>query len=244
MTVTRGESVTNPLGPMSLSLSLPETERPAGGFPAVVVVHELFGLKPEIVAVAERFAGRGWAAAAPDLFSTGSAPRCVFRALRETASRRPGPVTAQLEATRAWLAALPQVDGDRLAVIGFCMGGAFALLLGGTAAAGLRAVSANYAQAPRTEALRGCPPVVAAYGGRDRVIGTEAGRLERALTELGVEHEVTTYPSAGHSFLTDGQRSPLLAPVMFPLHPGFVAEAAEPAWERIWAWLDTHVVRG
>lgn len=125
------------------------------------------------------------------------------------------------------------------------MGGAFALLLGGAAPAGVRAVSANSGQAPTTEALRGCPPVVAAYGGRDKAVGgREAAKLEQALTELSIEHEVTTYPQAGHSFLFPAERSPLLKPVMFPLQAGFVAAAADPAWERIWAWLDSHVLQG
>lgn len=108
MTVTRSETVPTALGDMAVSLSLPETERPAAGFPGVVVIHEIFGLKPEIVAVAERFAARGWAAAAPDLFSTGSTARCVFRAMREVSGRTQGPVTAQLDAARAWLPTAPR----------------------------------------------------------------------------------------------------------------------------------------
>lgn len=164
MTVTRTETVDTGSGPMRIALALPEGDRPRQGWPGVLVVHELFGLRDEIRRVGDRFAERGWAAAMPDLFSTGNAPACAFRAMREVMGGRPGDVTAQVEDSRSWLAALPQVDGD-----------------------------------------------------------------------------VRTYPQAGHSFLTDGKHSPLLKAVTFPLRAGFVGDAAEPGWARIFAWLDTHV---
>jgi carboxymethylenebutenolidase len=112
---------------LAATVSLPEKPVPAGGWPAVVVLHEGLGLAPDIVAVADRFAAHGWVAVAPDLFSHGTKIACLARAMQELLTGKPGQVTADIDATRAWLAARDDVDGARLGVIGFCMGGGFAL---------------------------------------------------------------------------------------------------------------------
>ena len=73
-------------------------------------------------------------------------------------------------ATRAALAARPDVAGERIAVAGFCQGGGFALVAG--TYPGFRAAAVNYGGVPaeRTD-LDGVCPVVASFGGRDRVFG-------------------------------------------------------------------------
>jgi carboxymethylenebutenolidase len=225
-------------------LVVPEGSPPADGWPGVIVVHEAYGVHPYITAVGERFAQRGWAAALPDVLSAGTRTGCLVRALKEVQAGRPGTTTARLEAVRAWFAARPEVRGDRVAVIGFCLGGGLALLLA-SASDGVGAVSANYGMAPTVETLRGCAPVIAAYGKRDRAVGPQAAVLERRLTEAGVEHDVRSYDT-GHSFLTPGH-SPKLAhrlmglAIQPVLHGGFDAGPADEEWERIFAWFDTHV---
>ena len=96
---------------------------PAGscksGWPGVIVLHEVFGPQPEILDVADRFAERGYAALAPDLFSAGVRLACLTRAMLESSRARPGTITAAIEASRAWLASRPEIDGERLAIIGF-----------------------------------------------------------------------------------------------------------------------------
>ena len=80
------------------------------------------------------------------------------------------------------------------------MGGGFALLM---APRGFAASSANYGLLPKDpeRALRGACPIVASYGGKDRCCKGAAGKLERALEHVGVEHDVKEYPEANHSFL-------------------------------------------
>jgi carboxymethylenebutenolidase len=226
---------------MRVQLLLPAGTPPRGGWPGVVVLHEAYGLTPEVRAVGARFAARGWAAVVPAYFSAGSSTACLVRGIREVVSGRPGPLSRDLDRVRGWLADRAEVDGDRIAVIGFCLGGGLAMLLG-AASDGVRAVSANYGWPPRKDALRGCAPVTAAYGGRDLLFARTAAVLDQRLTDAGVEHEVTTYPQAGHSFLTDGHH-PLAHVLMFPLRGGYVAEAADEQWEKVFAWFDAHTQR-
>lgn len=225
-------------------LVLPAGVPPAGGWPGVIVLHEAWGLHPYITAVGERFAERGWAAALPDVLSAGTSTACLVRAMKEVQGGRPGITTARLEAVRTWFAERPEVAGDKVAVIGFCMGGGLALLLG-SASDGIGAVSANYGMVPSTETLRACAPVIAAYGKKDRAIGPQAKVLEERLTEAGIEHDVRCYDT-GHSFLTPGT-SPklshrLMGTFIHPvLHGGYDPGPAEQEWARIYAWFEAHI---
>jgi carboxymethylenebutenolidase len=217
--------------------------KPGEQRPGIVVLTDVFGPSPEMNRVADRFAERGWVAVVPDLFDHGIRVGCLARAMAEMASGRPGRVTADIEAARAWLAARPDVDGDRLAVIGFCMGGGFALMFAATGPLGLRAASVNYgAVGKNAEALRKVCPVVAAYGARDVPFRRHAARLEDHLTALGVEHDVVVHDGAGHSFMTDGNH-PWIEKIAFPMHAGYAPAAAEAAWARTFAFLDRQVSR-
>ena len=223
-------------------LSTPDGEVPYPGRPGVIIVYEVFGMTPEILEVADRFAARGWAAVVPDFLSGGNRVLCVVRAMLESRTVEPGHVARQIEATRAWLAARPDVDSERLAVIGFCLGGGFALAYAASVPHGVRAASVNYGEVPRDrEALRSVCPVVASFGGRDRVYGPQAARLENHLSALGITHDVKLYPEAGHSFMTNGHH-PIGELLFFPMHLGYAPADAEDAWARTFAFFEEHVV--
>ena len=99
----------------------------------------------------------------PDLFSAdGPRALCIARAMAESASGKAGRTSGYIEATREWLAQQEDVDGARIGVIGFCMGGAFALAYVGGGRSGVRAASVNYGDVPKDpERLRGACPIVA-----------------------------------------------------------------------------------
>jgi carboxymethylenebutenolidase len=189
--------ITTPSGEAAAYLAVPSGEPP---FPGVVVLHELLGLNVDIRAHADRFASRGYLALAPDLFSFGRPKaRCVLAAFRAM-SKRSGPAFDAIEAARDALARRSDCTG-RVGVIGFCMGGGFALL---AAPRGwFHASSVNYGVVPKdAEALlRGACPIVASYGGRDRFLRGAPERLEAALAANGVERDVKEYPEASHSLL-------------------------------------------
>jgi carboxymethylenebutenolidase len=208
-------------------------ERAARG---MVVIHESLGPQPEIDRVVERFAGRGYAAIAPTLFHTPLNPVCVRRAM-QTVSTGKGPYVDQLRGARAWLCEQAGIPEKRVGLLGLCMGGGFALAAG----SGWAAVSTNYGDIPKPELMKGIGPVIGCYGGRDRIYGGSARKLEQTLRPLGVEVETHTYPDVGHSFLTDGHH-PIAFALSAPLfHITWNASVAEEAWTRIFAFMDRHL---
>src|SRR5437879_4335024 len=172
--------------------------------PGVIVIHEIFGLNDDIRRITGRVADLGYTAIAPHLYD-GAAPRiiCVMRTLRALRSGE-GAAFADLDAARAYLAAHPRVDASRIGVIGFCMGGGFALLYAVRAPLGVAA--AFYGDVPKTaDKLRGTCPVLGGYGGLDRMYGKQGRRLDQLLTELGVDHDVKVYDAAGHSYMSQNE---------------------------------------
>ena len=134
-----------------------------------------------------------------------------------------GREVADIHAVREALAAREEVDGERIAVAGFCQGGGFALIAG--TRPGFSAAAVNYGAVPSKRAkLDGVCPVVAGYGARDRLFGRAmAERLEDHLSALGVPHDVKIYDGAGHSFFSkvEGGWQGWLARLPSPMAVGY-----------------------
>jgi carboxymethylenebutenolidase len=224
---------------LDAELALP---REAGPHPGVVVLHESFGLNDDIRGIAARFADAGYAALAPDLYSGGNRLLCVSRVLSDMVRGRLESAVADVLAARTALAARAEVDGDRIAVAGFCQGGGFALIAG--LDPGFKASAVNYGEVPKTSAKldRSCP-VVGSFGAKDKMFGANmAKRLEDHLQALGVAHDVKTYPNAGHSFFNrpDGWQG-WLCKLPTPMRVGYDADAAADGWKRMLSFFDEHV---
>src|SRR6185436_14393726 len=104
--------------PMRGALALPSATGPR---PAVIVIHEIFGLNDDIRRIAGRVADLGYVALAVDLYDTGG-PRvlCIVRTLGGLVGGGGGRAIDDLEAARAWLGRRPQVGATRTGVVGFC----------------------------------------------------------------------------------------------------------------------------
>ncbi|MFC7850969.1 dienelactone hydrolase family protein [Arthrobacter sp. NPDC057388] len=203
----------------------------AGPFPGVVMIHEAFGLTGQMRRHAHRLAEAGYLTLAVDLYSDGGPRRCLVATMKSMLTGE-GRVFADIAAARSWLQASPLSTG-RTGVIGFCMGGGFALL---AANDGFDAASVNYGRLPRDPeaALRGACPLVGNYGAKDRTLRGAAARLEAALDAVGVEHDVKEFPTAGHSFLNDREEGPkALRPLARVMGIGPDPAAAPEAWRRI-----------
>jgi carboxymethylenebutenolidase len=210
--------------------------------PGVIVIHEIFGLNDDIRRITAKVADLGYVALAPDLYDgPGSRFVCIARTLM-TLSRGEGAAYRDLDAARKYLQQQPGVDSTRIGVIGFCMGGGFALMYAARAPIGVAATF--YGDVPKTtDQLRGVCPVLGGYGEQDRIFEAQGRRLDKLLGELGVDHDVKVYPDAGHSFMS--QNSGILAAIgkITPMHAGYNSEAAEDSWKRIEAFFGRHLGR-
>ena len=208
-----------------------------GPWPGVLLVHDIFGLTTVPRAHADRFAAAGYVALVPDLYARGGMWRCVRSTMAALTSGR-GQAFDDIDAGRRWLEERPGCTG-RVGVIGFCMGGGFALM---TASRGFDVSSVNYGNLPEDldAALGGACPIVGSYGARDRSLKGAAATLEAALTERHIPHDVKEYPDAGHSFLDRHNVGPL-AVVMRVGGMGYDHGSAEDAWGRILRFFAEHL---
>lgn len=129
---------------------------------------------------AQRLASAGYLVVMPDLFTDGGAVRCLVPTFRAALSGQ-GRAFRDIEAARTRLAQDPDCTG-RIGIIGFCMGGAFALLA--VSDGEFDAASVNYGRPPKDldAALDGSCPVVASYGARDRTLRGAAPEWRRRST--------------------------------------------------------------
>ena len=178
-----------------------------GPHPGVVVIHEAYGLNDNIKEITRRFAREGYVALAVDLFTDRNRAVCMARYM---GGMLLGSVNRyginELKTALTLLAKNRDVDAQRMGAIGFCMGGSFAIAWACTDSR-LKAIAPFYAVNPRPLDLVGrlCP-VVGSYPEKD--FTASAGRkLDHALDEYNIAHDIKVYPGAAHSFMNENAAS-------------------------------------
>ncbi len=173
----------------------------AGQHPALIVIHEWWGLNDWIKHEAAGYASQGYVTLAVDLYrgkvaDTPDLAHELSRGLPEDQGVR------DLTSALKWLAARKDVDASRIGAVGWCMGGGFAIQLA-VAAPTLKAVAVNYGALPTEKsALEQIhATMLGNFGGQDRGITPDSVRaFQTAMQSLGKPVDIKIYPDAGHAF--------------------------------------------
>jgi carboxymethylenebutenolidase len=207
---------------------------------AVVVVQEAFGVNDHIKDIAERFAAEGYRAVAPHFFHRSGDPQIPYedfdKAVEHMAQLTEEGIVEDLNAAYDHL----HNDGfedDRIAIVGFCMGGTVAFLEAYQRSLG---AAVTFYGGGIAEGRFGAPalkdigddlktPWLGLYGAEDKGIPVEqVEMLREAVGSAPVETEIVIYPDAGHGFHCDARAS-------------YHEPSARDAWSRTLAWLDEHL---
>ncbi|MFL6230130.1 MAG: dienelactone hydrolase family protein [Pyrinomonadaceae bacterium] len=202
-------------------LSRPPKKKTA---PAVLVIHEVFGLNDHIKNVADRIAAEGYVALAPNFFARAAEPPpkdvSDMQAVRRAASS-----VKQEDANKDMQAALDFLKADKgvkkkFASIGFCMGGGYSYQLA-THTTDLAGAVIFYGRTPVELVPQVSCPILAHFGGKDTGLMQTEPAWEDAMRKAGKTLDVKVYPEAGHGFFNDTRPT------------AYNAEAAADAWQRV-----------
>jgi carboxymethylenebutenolidase len=177
--------------------------------PAVLVIHEIFGLTDWAREAADEVAAAGYVAIAPDLLS-GFGPKgggssefaSQDDAVKAVSALNPDVVTADLNATADYVKKLPAVNG-KLAVTGFCWGGGQSFRFA-TNRHDLSAAFVFYGPPP-SDVSGITAPVYGFYAGNDSRIGATIPDTIEAMKKAGKKYDQVTYEGAGHGFMRAGE---------------------------------------
>lgn len=223
-----GQSVTftSNGGTTSGYLAIPEK----GKGPGVIVIQEWWGLVDHIKDVCNRFAGEGYVALAPDLFH-GKTTKSPDEAGKLMMALKIDQAEKDLRGAIQYLLSHEATTGDKVGIVGFCMGGALALYAA-TLNPQVGACVVFYGGHPnvKPDLSKLTAPMLGFYAERDGFVTPESVRqLERQLKELGKSVEVHIYPNTDHAFFND-QRPEI-----------YNEKAASDSWQRMIQFFAKHL---
>ena len=210
----------------------------SGPFPAVVVIHHREGIEQFNQDTADRLAERGFAAVVPDLFHRVSADMLAEGKTPRDLLGDPE-IVADVNATVDFLRNHPAIDGERLGIVGFCMGGRVVWLAAATNphfraavpyyGGNIMAPWGDATQSPFDLSSQISCPILFHFGEVDENPSQEDMRkLDAELTRLGKAHEFLSYAGADHGFLN-------------PLGARYHKAGAETSWPRTLDFFSKHL---
>jgi len=202
------------------------TPRGKGPFPALIVIHEWWGLNDWVKEQASKLADEGYVALAVDLYrgKVATTPDLAHELMRGVPDDRSA---RDLHAAFEYLKSQPNVKPERIGAIGWCMGGGYSLdvaLQEPTLAADV----INYGHlATEPDDLRKInAPILGLFGGQDRgITPDDVNKFEAQMKGLGKSVEIHIYPNAGHAFENPNNAS------------GYRKDDAADAWKQTVAFL-------
>jgi carboxymethylenebutenolidase len=204
---------------VSSYLALPEG---SGKHPAIIVIHEWWGLNDWVKEQAQHFASEGYVALAVDLYrgQVGTTPdeaHILMRGLPDDRGLR------DLEAAFAYLATRPDVESNKIGAIGWCMGGGWSIKLAEDQPK-LAAFVVNYGSLPTDPGIiaKIKAPMLGNFGALDKGIPPDSvHEFEAAMKSAGKNSDIKIYEGAGHAFQNPNNKD------------GYRKEATEDADKRI-----------
>jgi carboxymethylenebutenolidase len=200
-----------------------------GKFPALIVIHEWWGLTPWMKSNADDFARKGYAALAIDLYhgKSTSDPKEAMQLVKNFS--KDGAVV-DLKAAYDYLSNLNNVDNQKIGSIGWCFGGGFSFQTALNIPT-LKACIINYGTVSSDENLLKnihCP-VLCIHGDEDKAIPPDSIKaFDKAAKNAGLSVDVEFFPGMGHAFMNPG-------------NPSYKKETVDSAWEDIYAFLDKNL---
>ncbi len=206
------------------------TEPISESLPAILTIHEWWGLNENIEAMTRRLAGEGYTVLALDLYNgqVATDPQAA-RDLMRSVMDNPGPAQENIGQAASFLEA--EYSAPKLGSIGWCFGGNWSLRTGLLLSSDLDAMAIYYGQlilAP--EALDGLDmPIIGFFGEEDSSIPVEdVQNFESTLDDIGKTADINLYPGVGHAFAN-------------PSGQNYDAVAAEDAWEKTITFFNTYL---
>jgi carboxymethylenebutenolidase len=200
-----------------------------GSHPALIIVHEWWGLNDHVKDIVGRFAGQGYIAFAPDLYDGKLAtdPDTAGRYMQGLDQKR---ALETLDGAIRYLKGLPNVSAGRIGVTGFCMGGSFALLLA-CHSKDIKASVPFYGDVPPDDVLKNLSAPILFIGAENDmwITNDKIERLRDGMQKLGKPGEVKVYEGVGHAFFNDTRPE------------AYNARAAADAWKRVTEFLSSNL---
>lgn len=224
------KTVTFPSGRDSVAayFNLPKGNGP---FPALIVLHEQWGLNDWIRNNADAFSNKGYAALAIDLYK-GHKTNKYDEAQILSASLTPEQITKDLKAAYNFLENNPLIDKKKIAVIGWGMGGSYIIPTATALQHRLKAAAMIYGRVTFERRLIrkiNCP-LLAIFGETDRGIPLiEIQNFEQTLNDLNKEHKIIIYRNVGHGFMNPNNKDT------------YNREIMERAWREIFSFLEKNL---
>jgi carboxymethylenebutenolidase len=197
--------------------------------PAVIVIHEIFGLSDWIRQTTEQLAKDGFVAIAPDLLSRrGGTPPAADSARQLIGGLHPDTLTMDLDAVVRHLQTLEAVQGDRIGVIGFCWGGGQSFRYATNNNPALRGFVVCYGPNPNVaDIARIRARGLGVYAENDARINMGLPDVAAAVQQAGIDYRYAVYPGVGHGFLRTREK----------------AEVADAAWGAVVAFFRENLER-